>query len=327
MNILVTGANGFIGSRLVAELQKKRKNKIKALVHRSSDRIKDYDVDILKGDIANNKLMKEVVSDSDVVFHLAAKASQWSSNPSEFYETNVLGSVNIFQACLESEVDKLVYTSSSASLGPSQKKPIDLSTFSSRSIKFNTEYERTKYLTDIEADKFIKKGLNIIRVYPTITIGVGCVNDFGKGILIPFNGIPVIIGDGENQLNLVAIKDVVRGHILAAERGEFGGKYLLGGPNISVNEMYKIARELFSLPRPIHIPRTAALILAGGFELISKFTKKPPLLTRTGVDVLIQNWIYTSTDKLGYKPTTKKQIRELIPQMVEWWREKGYISH
>jgi nucleoside-diphosphate-sugar epimerase len=327
MKALVTGATGFIGRHLVERLVN-RGATVRVLCRRTAD-VSSFtrpNIEISWGDVVDGSAVEAAVWGCDQVFHLAAFAQGWAKDPRTYFDINVGGLQNVLSAAQRASVEKVVYTSSSVTLGPSNGTPVNES--SPRPQEFLTVYEQSKYMAEQKALSYVRSGLNVVIVCPTRV--------FGPGILSESNSLTrmiqqyldgkwrFILGDGNGIGNYVWVHDVVDGHLLAMERGRPGERYLLGGENASYNEFFEIVAELSGRRyRLFHVPAFLALLTSEAEKFRGKHSKHHPLITPAWVRTFIADWAF-STEKaqaeLGCKITP---LREALAMTIEWLQQSN----
>ena len=323
--ILITGANGFVGSA-ITKLALKKKFKVNVLVRHDAD-IKNLEevkskIKIFYGDLRDIESLESPISESDIIFHVAADYRLWARNPKELYDSNVRGTENI---CLVSnKLNKiLVYTSSVATLGISEKEESNEDT----EVNFKEmlgDYKKSKYLAESIVLRFIKKKkLKAIIVNPSTPIGSGDIKPTptGKIILDVLNGkMPAYVDTG---LNLVHVDDVAEGHFLALRYGKFGEKYILGGENLHFKDFLDLISEYGSRPKvKVRINPKALLPLAYINQFFFKFfINKTPSLTVDGLKMSTKKMFFSSDKakkKLRYRP---RSVKNAIKDAVSWFKD------
>jgi nucleoside-diphosphate-sugar epimerase len=247
MKILITGATGFIGRTLSYQLAEKG-YEVVALC-RNTDHpylVSHKNIMPVKGDILDNESLKKAMQDCKQVYHTAALAKMWCRNKEDYYHINVEGTRNVLKAAADARVDKVVYTSTCGVWGPTIKHPMNED--DPRIDGFAIDYERTKYLAEIETAKFVEQGLNVVTVNPSRVYGEGPITDsntVGKMVSGYLKGKwRIIPGKGEQVANYAYLDDVVNGHIAAMEKGERGQRYILGGEDISFNDFFNSLQQI-----------------------------------------------------------------------------------
>ncbi len=328
MKVLVTGATGFIGSRVVRKLLKKGAD-VRVLVRKKSnlENISGLPVDIAYGDLTKPETLSTSLEDCEALFHVAAEYKLWVPKPESIYRTNVDGTVNIMKAALQKGIKRIVYTSSVATLGINKNgTPADEET----PVTINDmigHYKRSKYIAEEKVREMIKKAkLPAVIVNPSTPIGPGDIKPTPTGRIIieaASGRMPAYVDTG---LNIVHVDDVADGHILAFEKGRIGERYILGGENLTLRELLeKIAQFTGRSAPKIRLSPNMILPLAYVVEFISQITKKEPFITVDGV-LMSKKKMFFSIEKakreLRYNP---RPADEAIKDSIDWFRQKGYI--
>jgi farnesol dehydrogenase len=247
----------------------------------------------------------------------------WARDRREFDRVNVAAYDGLLERCYRAGVPKIVHTSSFLSLGPSPlDHPLTEKDRAERT-EFMTDYERTKFLADAVTDRWVKKGLPVSTLYPTILHGPGGCTDgnlVGKMVWWIVKGrFPGVIGSGRQVWNLAYLPDVVQGHVRALERALPGQGYILGGHDLPLEELVRKAyRLLGKKPRYRHLKVETAEALGGFMEWTARFTGKAPDLTRGVASVYRHDWSYDSSKAerdLGYHRTP---LDAALESTVSW---------
>jgi farnesol dehydrogenase len=320
--IFVSGATGFIGIQLVKRLVQSG-HKVHALYRSDSKAhlIRMEGVTLFKGDILDKECLYGAMQGCSQVYHVAAFAAVWSKDPTLFHRFNVDGTLNLIDAAREAEIERVVVTSTAGILGPSVKIPVNEE--SPVPDSFFTLYEDSKYIMEQELK-------NIKYLKPEIVI-VNPTRVYGPGFLSKSNGMSLMIkkyiagnwrfipGDGKRMGNYVYVEDVVSGHLLAMEKGKPGERYILGGEDISYNQLFDFVRRASGVSKRLfHIPVRFLFLAAGLFSVLSKITGQPPLIVPSWVRKLTRNWVVSSKkaiEELGYSPMNAS---EGIDKTVNW---------
>ena len=325
---LVTGATGFIGSAIVRELLKDGVE-VKVLVWENSDtrNIDGLDVEKVYGDIRDSESMKSALKGCDILYQAAALVAFWAPDSKVFYDINVEGTKTALNAALERGLWKVVYTSTGGTIGCH-----GVDKLANEEAEFNLwnigdHYSRSKYLGEVEALKICEKGLPLVIVIPTMTIGVRDIVPTPSGKIIVNFLNKKLYGYIDGGANYVDVEDVARGHILAAQKGRIGERYILGNENMSLLDYFKLIEGVSGVKAPkIKIPYPVALIMGYMYQFIAKTTKKPPVLT---VPIVrgTSKYLYCDSSKavseLGWSQTP---IKTTIEKAVNWYRENGYVK-
>ena len=327
MKKLVTGSTGLLGSSIVRELLKDGED-IKVLIRKSSDtrNIDNLDIEIAYGDIRDGDSMKNALKGCDTLYFAAAHFAHWTPDKKLPYEINVEGTKISMKAALDANIEKVIYTSTTNTLGAHGPIPVD------ETAKFNhwhtkDHYCISKYLGEVEAMKFVQKGLPIVIVNPTLMIGVRDIKPSPSGLLIIDVATGRMPGYIEGGTNIIDVEDVARGHILAAKKGRIGERYILGNEDMTVSEYFKLIADAAGVKPPrFKIPYNCAVALGYIFELGAFFTKKPPAVTASEVRIgKLREW-YDSSKAIKELGLPQTPVKESIMKSLNWFKENGYIQ-
>lgn len=335
MKCFVTGASGFIGSNLVHELVA-RGHSVKALLRPGADErgLTGLTFDRVTGDILDRNLLQAGMEGCDWCFHVAASYQLWMRNYATMYQANVEGTRNVIESAGRAGCRKIVYTSTVGCIG--LPKLIDGKFTPTTETDLVTEaqmandYKRSKFQAEgVAAELFQKSGLPVIIVNPSAPVGPGDVKPTPTGqVIVDFlnRRMPAYV---ETGLNWVHVRDVASGHILAAEKGQLGQRYILGNAdgNWTMKQTLQVLAKLTGIPAPkVKIPHWLAMRVAEVSESIAGFTGKPPRATKAGVQM--------AKHKMWFDPA--KAVRELgMPQTppeqafadaIAWFRANGYVK-
>lgn len=326
MPTLVTGGTGFIGGNLVRALVRESEE-IKVLVRKSSriDHLEKLGVEIVYGDLNNRESLAEAIKGCERLYHTAAlfKVLLSRREKKKIYEVNVEGTRNILSAALEEGVDKVVFTSTIATLAGGNRNGFITENIADAQ-PLPSDYAKSKHQAEIEASKICENGLPLVVVIPTWVIGPGDYRPTPSGETIVNFLNKRLPGYINGHFNLVYVQDVVRGHILAAEKGRVGERYLLGGDNISMKQLMDLLEELSGVESPRRIPKWVISLLGILQPIWTYVTGKPPIIP---VDFVSGSNIDFRVDcskaqrELGYNTTP---IRSALIETVRWFREVGY---
>ena len=330
MTVLVTGATGFVGSAVARALLSEGET-VRVLVRPQSDRrnLTGLDVAIVEGDLNEPASLLPAVSGCSAVFHVAADYRLWTRHPDDMVRTNVQGSLAVVESALTAGVERIVYTSSVATLGINpdgvpgdEETPVALENMIGI-------YKRSKFLAEQAVQELIReKGAPVVIVNPSTPVGPHDIKPTPTGRMIAeaaSGRMPAFVDTG---LNVVHVDDVAAGHLLAWRRGVIGERYVLGGDNMSLAEILtEIARICGRKPPTIRIPHAAIMPIAHLSELWTRITGgSEPFVTVDGVK-MARKKMYFSSDKavreLGYHA---RPAHEGLVDAVAWFRENGYLS-
>lgn len=328
MDALVTGGTGFVGANLVRELLKDGAT-VRVLARPSSDlrALEGCQAETVQGDLTDFSSVRRAVESCRVVYHVAADYRLWARDSGEIYRNNVEGTRHVLAAAAEAGVERVVYTSTVGALGipkdgspGNEKTPVSLGDMVG-------PYKRSKYLAERVADEFASRGLPVVIVNPSAPVGPWDVKPTPTGKVIVDFLSGKMFATMATGLNLVHVRDVARGHVLAAARGKAGERYILGNRNLPLGEIFRILARLTGLPAPrFRVPYTVAWLAAVAFEACSRLTGGEPRVPLTAVRMAAK-WMYFSPEKavreLGLPQTP---VEEALREAVEWFVSRGYAS-
>jgi dihydroflavonol-4-reductase len=328
MTVLVTGANGFMGSNVVRELIKDGAD-VRVTIRKDSDtrNIDDLDVEKVYCDIRDKESVKSALKGCDTLYHIAAYFAHWAPDKKLFYDINVEGTKNLLEEALFQGLEKVVYTSTSNTIGSH-----GAGNFVKEDAEFNgweagDHYAISKYLAEIEAKKICEKGLPLVIVNPTLVIGVRDRKPTPSGALIVDIANGDMPGYIEGAINVIDVEDVAHGHIQAAQKGRIGERYLFGNENLYVGDFFKLIAEIAGVKSPKRkIPYRVALLLGYLFQVGARITKKPPIVSVSQVRLGKMGEHFDcskAVNELGLKQTP---IKKTIEKAINWFRENGYIK-
>jgi farnesol dehydrogenase len=252
--VLVTGATGFIGTRLAGALVEQgcRVRALSRRAHPPPPPGLDFDgppplehplVEVVLGDITDPDSLRRGMAGCRHVFHLAAYAKNWARDPQTYHRLNVQGMLNVFEAARREQADRVVWTSSIVTLGPTLPGTVAHEETPRSTDRYLTEYEESKSIAEQHALRWAAEGFPVVIVNPTRVYGPGyltegnalsqLIDDYDRG------RVPVLLNRGINVGNYVLVDDVVSGHVLAMTRGRIGQRYILGGENATLREFFR----------------------------------------------------------------------------------------
>lgn len=330
MKTLVTGANGHLGANLVRELLREGRQ-VRALVRPKADLrgLKGLDVEIANGDILDEDSVLKALQGCESLFHTAAAYRYWHPTPRVILETAVEGTRKVLSAAHRcGKLQKIVYTSSVAAVGfcraPHETR---------NENHFNEEkvsvYNEAKTVSEELARATARlHGLPLVVVNPATILGSHDYKPTPSGqLILQFlkKGAPVYWDGG---MNLVDVEDVARGHLLAEKRGRVGERYILGGDNLSMLEIYRALARLTGRRAPLFkMGRRAAAALGTLMELGAKITGKEPLLTREYGKKLVGKYAFFDCGKacseLGYHPAAHRTV---LAKGLDWFLNSEFVS-
>jgi dihydroflavonol-4-reductase len=325
---LVTGASGFVGSA-VARVLRTRGFQIRVLVRASSPRtnLSDLECEIVEGDIKDVAAVGRAMKRVRYLFHVAADYRLWAPDPSEIYRNNVEGTRAVMRAALASGVERIVYTSSVATLKPPSNGSADETARAEEKDAIGT-YKKSKIAAErLVAAMIAGEKLPAVIVSPSTPIGPRDVRPTptGRIILEAAKGrIPAFVDTG---LNLVHVDDVAMGHVLALEKGRIGENYILGGENVTLEDMLKaIAKLVGRRPPRIRLPRVPLFPIAYAAEAMAQFTGKEPLTTVDGLKMARYRMFFSSAKAERELTYRARPYAAAIEDALAWFRAAGYLE-
>jgi len=320
--ILITGATGFLGKQMAKRLADEG-NIVHAL-YRSEKKIRDRgheNIRFFKGTLGDRESIARAMKDCSYVYHMAAFAAAWAPKPRIFYQENVMGTENVLESALKQGIKRVVYTSTAGILGPSNGK-INTEEKQFSGDQF-TPYDQSKAMAEEKVMQYVRDGLDAVILNPTRIFGPGNLSKSnaltmmcGKYLEGKWRIIP---GDGKSIGNYVYVTDVVDCHLLAMEKGKSGERYLVGGENLSFNEIFAILREISGVNHRLYkIPTGAMLLIASVLLGFANITGYAPLITPSFVRRYNHDWV-VSSDKakkeLGYSPIS---FTDGLKKTIQW---------
>ena len=327
MKVFITGATGFVGSHVAQQLSDSGAD-LRLLVRQSSrrDNIAQLNADVVLGDLRDSASLRKGMEGCELAFHVAADYRLWTKNPEEMYDANVNGTQSLLKAAQEAGVRRVVYCSSVATMGFGNG---DLVTDEDTAVSVADmigHYKRSKFLAEQVVLDAAKNGVDVVMVNPSTPIGERDIKPTPTGrIVVDFlkRKFPAYADTG---LNLVDVKDVARAHILAAEKGRPGIRYIVGGENLTLKQMLDKLAAITGLPSPtVKVPHAVTLLAGVVDEFWTGHIRgQEPRVTIDAVRMGRKKmWVSSARAEreLGYKFAP---VDDCLRRAAEWFVANGY---
>ena len=324
---LVTGVAGFLGSALARALAA-RGARVRGVVRASSPRanLADFPGELVEADLRDEAGVAAAMAGVGTLYHAAADYRLWAPDPEEIVRNNLAITSTVMRAALAAGVGRVVYTSSVATLLPLDGAPSD-ETHPATPEQATGAYKRSKVVAERLVERMVAEdGLPAVIVNPSTPIGPRDVKPTPTGRIVveaACGRMPAFVDSG---LNLVHVDDVAQGHILAAEKGRLGERYVLGGQDVSLAAMLgEIARIVGRKPPRVRLPVAPLFPLAAAAELVGRITGAEPFLTLDALRMSRHHMFYSSAKaeaELGYRA---RPYTEALEDAVRWFTDAGMI--
>ena len=325
----LTGATGFVGSAVARKLLSEGLA-VRALVRRGSNRsnLEGLDLNLVEGDIRDAELLHRVVHGVRYVFHVAADYRLWAPDPKEIFATNVDGTRAIMELALEAGVERVVYTSSVATLRlPDNGAAADETAPLDQADAIGA-YKQSKVLAERLVERMVAEAnLPAVIVNPSTPIGPRDVRPTPTGRIVveaATGRMPAFVDTG---LNLVHVDDVAAGHVAALRRGRVGERYILGGENLSLGQMLaEIARLAGRRPPTVKLPRALIYPIAYAAEGLARITKREPFVTVDGLRMAKYKMFFSSAKAERELSYHARPAAEALADAYRWFLDAGYLK-
>ncbi len=328
MTTLVTGATGFLGNHVARQLVAAG-HPVRVLVRSTSNlaSLEGLNAERVIGDLQDMGSLGRAMKGVRRVYHVAADYRLWTRNPAEIYESNVEGTRRLFEVAAQAGVERIVYTSTVATIAiPTHGSALPNEDTRATLSQMIGHYKRSKFMAELEAIKAAAAGVPVVIVNPTAPVGPGDwkPTPTGRIILDFLNGkMPAYVDTG---LNLVPVEDCAAGHLLAAEKGRIGERYILGARNMTLKQILDALAVITGRPAPrVRLPHAVALAAGYADEFFSRLTGREPQIPVEGVK-MSRHRMFVESDKaqreLGYCPGA---VEPALERAVRWYGEQGYL--
>lgn len=328
---LVTGATGFIGAS-VARVLLERGRDVRLLVREGSDlrNIERLEAETRVGDLRDAAAVAAAVAGCDEVYHVAAQYTFWTTDPSSLYESNVRGTANVMDACLAHDVRRVVYTSTVGTIGLGGSATQDACDERTpvRAGQFCGHYKRSKLEAERTALAYVSKGVPLVVVNPSAPIGPWDRKPTPTGqVVVDFmcGRMPAYVDTG---LNVAHVRDVAIGHVLAAEKGHIGERYILGHQNMSLAEILTMLAGLTGRSAPkIRIPYAAAYVAGIASTMVANcITRRPPRVAIEAVRMAKFNMFFSAAKAVEELGLPQTPVERAFVDALDWFGRYGYFD-
>ncbi len=325
---LVTGGTGFVGRAVVTELLAAGRAVRVLARQKEHPALQGLDVELAPGDLRDGDSLKRAVAGCTALFHVAADYRLWVPDPETMYAVNVDGTRNLLAAAAAAGVTRVVHTSTVGTLGNpgdgtpgAEDTPVGLKDMVGH-------YKRSKFLGEQVALEYARQGLPVTVVNPSTPVGPWDSRPTPTGaIIVDFlkKRMPAFL---ETGLNLIHVRDVARGHLLAEEKGRIGEKYILGHENLSLSRIFQMLAEISGRPAPKwQLPYWPVLALAYIDEFwANQVSGRPPRMPVTAIRMAKKYMYFDNAKAVKYLGLTLTPVRQALEDAAAWYRQHGYVN-
>jgi dihydroflavonol-4-reductase len=325
---LVTGASGFVGAHVVRALLTQG-DEVRCLVRDTSPRanLEGLPIDTVPGDLRDPSSVKRAIDGCARVFHCAADYRLHVPDPESMYASNVEGTRNVLAASHDCGVERVVYTSTVGALGltrdgspADETTPVELD-------QMIGHYKRSKFLAERVADEWADKGLPVVIVNPSAPVGDLDVKPTATGQMIVDFLCGRMRAYVDTGLNLVDVRDVAQGHLLAAEHGRPGERYILGHRDLTLKQICDSLAEISGLPAPtIKLPHWVPLAAAAVDKSFSRLAGRDPRISLDAVRLARHRMFFDPSKAVRELGLPQTPVEDALRRAVDWFREHGYTE-
>ena len=328
MDALVTGGTGFVGANVVRELLADGAT-VRVLARPGGDRraIAGLSVEVVEGDLLDPGSLRRAVDGVETVFHVAADYRLWVPDARVVYRTNVDGTRAMIEAATSAGARRIVYTSTVGALGiprdgttGTEETPVSLADMVG-------PYKASKFLAEDVARASARAGAPVVIVNPSAPVGPWDVKPTPTGQMIVDFMRGRMFASLDTGLNVVHVRDVARGHLLAAQKGRIGERYILGHANLSLREIFGLLAAITGRRPPrLTIPYAAAWLAAACMEGGARLTGRVPRVSLTAVRMARKRMFFDPAKAVRELGLPQTDVRQALQDAVTWFREHGYAD-
>lgn len=326
MNVLVTGATGFVGAN-IARLLVAEGYRVRVLARPTSSlkALEGCAVDVVRGNICDPASVAAAIEGCAQVYHAAADYRLWAKDPREIYRNNVDGTRCVLEACMRAGVARVVYTSSVGALGLPRDGGLGTESTPVRLDDMIGPYKRSKFLAERVAIEYAARGLPVVIVNPTNPIGPWEVRPTPTGQMILDYLLGRMVATLDTGLNLIHVADVARGHLVAAQRGRVGEKYILGCENLSLTAIFGMLERITGIRAPrVRVPHAVVYLVALVNEGVARATGRPPRVPLTGVRMARKHMYFSAEKAVRELGLPQTPVEQALRDAVDWFVAHGY---
>jgi len=324
---LVTGGSGFVGRAVVEELLAAGREVRVLARNPEHPALAGLAVEAAPGDLWDPESLARALTGCTHLFHVAADYRLWVPDPETMYAINVEGTRQLFEAAAARGLERVVYTSTVGTLGNpgdgtpgTEDTPVGLEDMVGH-------YKRSKFLAETLALDFARRGLPVVVVNPSTPVGPWDSRPTPTGLMIVDflrRRMPAYL---ETGLNLIHVRDVARGHLLAEARGRIGEKYILGHENLSLSQIFQLLGDITGLPAPkVKLPYWPVLGLAYLDEFFAThIRRRPPRMPVAAIQMAKKYMYFDNRKAIEYLGLTLTPVRQALSEAVDWFKEHGYV--
>ena len=334
--VLVTGASGFVGANVTRALLE-RGRAVRVFVRSTSDRgnLEGLDVEVFEGDLRDPEAVARAVRGCDEVYHVAAEYTFWSNDPKEMYRSNVDGTAHVMEACLRSAVRRVVYTSTVGTIGLAPASAGDAGERGARDERtplaegqLAGHYKRSKFDAEKLVLDYAARGLPVVVVNPSAPVGPWDRKPTPTGqIIVDFmlGRLPAFVDTG---LNIVHVRDVAEGHLLAADKGRVGERYILGHENLTLARILEQLARLTGKRAPTtRIPYGVAYAAGWLSTKVSDLvTHRPPAIALESVKMAKRHMFFSSAKALSELGLPQTPVERAFADALDWFSHHHYFA-
>src|SRR5580765_385401 len=325
---LVTGGTGFVGAHVVRALLA-RGRAVRCLVRSTSNlaNLAGLDVEIVAGDVTDSSSVSRAMAGVDHLYHVAADYRLYTKDPRALHAVNVAGTDNVLRVASYAGVRRIVHTSSVGALGLSSNGTPGDETTPVTLDSMIGHYKRSKFEAERVAESWAARGLPVVIVNPSTPVGEYDVKPTPTGqMIVDFlnRRMPAYV---ETGLNLVDARDVAAGHLLAADRGKIGEKYILGNRNMSLKEILDTLSRLTGLPSPsLRLPHWIPLAAAAADTFAARWTGRVPRVPLEAVRMSRHRMFFDAGKAVRELGLPQTPVEDALARAVAWFRDNGYVG-